>query len=337
VVEAILHIGPMKTGTTSMAQYFARAANGGALPEGVLYPHAELWFNKYRHVMELQELFVDEDGVFVGWSNPEVDLALTGVATATRNTGGESGQAFFIAETLFNRRPTSAYIQGLRRHFDAVHCIVNVRKQDSAVSSMIAHRMRAGTAPEAGPTLQSHLKATVGLLEKYDYQKNLAVWGRDNPDVTFSVLPVFENDADPYRLVKSVYRACGWGEPVRVDGFEGKAFNPSPTVEVLDQLAVKRRASRRWGWLPQLGRNLQRDIQTLKQQASKPRLLRRTATSSTLWSLSDAERLFTLNWFAESNQLLLNEHQDDTLFASDWSEWQKRLKEAHEVLLNEAL
>jgi hypothetical protein len=336
MVSAIVHIGPMKTGTTSLAQYFVRAAKAGVLPEGVLYPHGPLWFNTYRHVIELENLATDENLAVTGWANPQTDDALARVAAATRDSCGESGQAVFISETLFNRRPTSAYITGMLRHFDSVHALVNVRRQDAAVSSMIAHRIRAGTAPAAGDSLDNHILDTPNLLDKFDYGKNLAVWQAENPGVTFSVLPVFESDPDPYRLVRSVYRACGWGDPTPVKDFEGQSFNPSPSPDLIEQLVQKHRASRRWRWLPQVRGSIQKDLLALKREASRPRRVKPRSTTAGGWSLTSRERLFVVNSFAESNKSLLAANRNDSLFAADWNEWQQRLDEATQALVSDS-
>lgn len=331
MVNAVLHIGPMKTGTTSIAQYFFRASKAGVLPQGVYYPHGEFWFNNFRHVLELENLAFDEQGKCTGWANPETEPALERVAEETRKACGDSGQAVFIAETLLSREPTTAYIEGMRKHFDSVHCLINVRRQDAAASSIVAHRLRAGRAP-IDRTLESNLRDEPGLLDKFDYLSLVTHWQKDNPGVRFSLLPVLEHDADQYRLVKAVYRACGWGDPMPVKDFEGKQFNPSPSPELIDELLKKRRSERRWSWVPQLNKKLEENVQLLKKQATRPKTMTAEQHARDAWRLTDDERRYVLHTFADSNQQLLAEYGNDPIFKDDWTEWNDHLQGIIELL-----
>jgi len=42
--RVVVHVGPMKTGTTAIGAYFSAAHSAGVLPSDVVYPAGDLWF-----------------------------------------------------------------------------------------------------------------------------------------------------------------------------------------------------------------------------------------------------------------------------------------------------
>ena len=71
--KVVIHIGPMKTGTTALGYYFSTATVQGALPNNVLYPTDDLWFPPAGNITKHSALF---DFIAERWDEYGADVKL---------------------------------------------------------------------------------------------------------------------------------------------------------------------------------------------------------------------------------------------------------------------
>ena len=44
ITRALVHLGPVKTGTTALSRYFTLTNKFGLTPKSIIYPAGDLWF-----------------------------------------------------------------------------------------------------------------------------------------------------------------------------------------------------------------------------------------------------------------------------------------------------
>ena len=51
VTRALVHLGPVKTGTTALSRYFTLTNRFGTTPKSIVFPTGDLWFGENGNIV----------------------------------------------------------------------------------------------------------------------------------------------------------------------------------------------------------------------------------------------------------------------------------------------
>ena len=118
--RAVIHLGPVKTGTTALSQYLTALVRAGEMPPHIVYPVDDLWFGESGDIVRqrrrleiLMEPHVHDFSNLPDAMQPdsEMNTTLSEIARVARKSTAPLVTAVFIAETglpRFNPRVVDA-------------------------------------------------------------------------------------------------------------------------------------------------------------------------------------------------------------------------------------
>ena len=338
VTRALVHLGPIKTGTTALSRYFTLTNKSGQTPKSIIFPTGDLWFGEdgeiVRQRYRLEGLMSkahrpagnQEDGATPG---SDVDVALTKVSDALRATNLKSATAVFVVETGLPRFDPRRLDSVIRRHFDVVDYLFIARQQDKLVSSIIAQYMKMWDKRWA--TLNPRWEMLkIPRLPDYaalDYAAQYRRWvdgvGADH----VIVVPYDEDDHGSFGTIDRIFEFADLGVAPRVDGIEGLRIHPTFSSLGMENLAwVKSIARLAWLWPP---------FRPRLTAAWTPRWIKYhtqaiaglpndDGTPFQPWGLSAMDRRWVMRRFLTSNRIL---RSMQTSHSAIWDEWIRRVEE----------
>ncbi len=337
--RALVHLGPIKTGTTALSRYFTLTTRAGTTPKHIVFPMGDLWFGEngdiVRQRYQLEALMEPKDSPH---GNPaearqpgsELDVALSKVADALRGTKQPKATAVFVVETGLPRFQPAVIDAMLRRHFDTVDYLFMARRQDKLVSSIVAQNMKmwekkwATLSPRFELAKFPRLRDFAALDYVAQYSRWAAAVGADH----VIVVPYDEGDQGSFATIDRIFEFAGLGKAPRIDGIEGLRIHPTFSVLGMKKMAWLKSITRlAWMWPPFRPRlTAVWDSWTVKyhNQAIEG-LPDPDGTPFTPWSLSTADRRWVLRRFRSANRKLRAMHTDHT---AAWDEWLTRVEEA---------
>ena len=338
VVRALVHLGPIKTGTTALSRYLTLTTRAGTTPDNIIFPMADLWFGRdgdiVRQRYELEAL-MDARDISVGSGitpdfAPQLDLALERVAAELRSRKVAIATAIFVVETGLPRFDPARIDVALRRHFDVVDYLFMARRQDKLVSSIVAQNIKmwekkwATLSPRFELTKFPRLRDFAALDYVAQYTRWTRVVGADH----VIVVPYDEGDQGSFATIDRIFEFADLGAAPRIDGIEGLRIHPTFSTFGMKKMAWLKAITRiAWLWPPFRPRlTAVWESWTVKYhnqaivglpdpdgQAFQP------------WSLSAGDRRWVLRRFLSANRKLRSLH---TTHAAAWNEWLARVEEA---------
>jgi len=318
-VHAVVDIGPMKTGTTSLARYFLFAHRQEDLPKDTLFPTQDLWFDSSRHTVELAQL----DPINVNSPEREVRRdnvrrALDNVVTVARDRFGARATVVFVGETIGMHRDSDWAYEEFTSRFEEVTFVINARRQDAAISSIITQRLKSTQDLSWSLSLDDHLESAPRTIDFFDYSRMLSEWAPPSDSAKLEIFPVFESDADPYRTIRNFLQIAGLGEPARIAQFEKARFNRSPDGARMQEISELKRKAAKVGADSKRGQKYLERVTALREEsASDP--------TAKPWRLPAADRLRVLETLSESNEALIQRGLTDARLADEWQLWSETL------------
>ena len=318
-MRAVVDIGPMKTGTTSLARYLLFALRQEVLPKGVLFPTQELWFDAVRHTVELAQL--DPINVIspereAGRDN--VRRALDNVATVARDRFGASATVVFVGETIGMHRDSDWAYDEFTSRFEEVTFVINARRQDAAISSIITQRIKSTQDATWSLSLDDHLESAPRTIDYFDYSRMLSEWAPPSDLVKLEIFPVFESDADPYRTIRNFLTVAELGEPARIAQFEKARFNRSPDGPRMQEMSELKRKTAKVGADSKRGQKYLERVTALREESASDSVAKP-------WRLPADDRLRVLETLSESNGALIQHGLTDARLAGEWQLWSDAL------------
>jgi len=330
-VRIVLHVGPMKTGTSALAAALAAAARRGTLPPGVIYPVDALWFprngrlTKHPEVKNLAPLTVTAALAPRGpQGHPdEVRAMLEHVgASAHENAHAGDTTVILINETAARVADAAAVVHALQQLADEVLVVVAVREPRAAAASIIGQGIRMWDRG-AEHSLSAHRVLSRPLRgAEHDYARIVRTWGTAAPDVRLALLPFLENDIGGGALMNRFGNAIGIGAieapPATA---RGERVHPSLGHHDLRELAAIKRTTVVLGWVPGLRERQRLRFEARLQQSAK-RARGGTAPSFQL-STRDA------GWVLERARPSIDavrEHLGAEVHDPAWREWFAQLE-----------
>lgn len=259
-VRAVVHIGPMKTGTTAFAAAASEAQRAQTLPAGMVYPMGTLWFGDDRSVVKHHQLNLAARRVPTGKrrrAREEVELAaleamLAQCADRARH-GAEEGNVaeavlLLVAEGLSHQSNVERLTETLGRHVDRIDFVMVARAQSRAVGSLIAHGVKDVRSIDRWRLDASAHLSGPSRMRRFDYARILDHWRRE--DSVLHVLPFDESAPGGRSLTDAIMHAVGL-PPIPVsDALAARRTHPTYSRAGLAELARIKRLQRVLGWLP---------------------------------------------------------------------------------------
>jgi hypothetical protein len=255
--RVVVHIGPMKTGTTALGAYFSAAQQSGVLPSGVVYPLGDLWFPASGNITKHGQLadFLYPEGRHNSGRKTQIrtpdDVAakLRDVATFLATKNGPRATAVFISETLEGRPNVESLVELLAATFDEVVLVLAVRSPVEAAQSLLVHKIKDWRLDHVDFDLFGMLKNSDGSLS-YDYQRMISRF-RKLSISEFVLIPYFEEESDGYAVVDRFMHVVTGNPAPRLDGdFGSRRIHPSLPLSSLKRLVALKKLNRRFGRLP---------------------------------------------------------------------------------------
>ena len=243
--RVVVHVGPMKTGTTAIGAYFSAAHRAGILPSDVIYPAGDLWFpasgSITKHGQLADYLYPDgrrKAGRKTAIQTPDnVARKVRDLAAHIAKGRGLRGTAVFISETLVGRANLGRLVELLNANFDEVVFVLAVRSPVEATQSLLVHKIKEWRSSRTDLDLYGMLKLRNGLIG-YDYRRML-VQLQELPITEFFLIPYFEDESDGYAVVDRFMKIVTGKSATRLEGdFGSRRIHPSLPLSSLKRLVA---------------------------------------------------------------------------------------------------
>lgn len=250
--RVVVHVGPMKTGTTAIGAYFSAAHQAGILPSDVVYPSGDLWFpaagSITKHGQLADYLYPNgrkKAGRKTAIQTPDnIVRKVRDLAAHVAKGRGSQRTAVFISETLVGRANLGRLVDLLKSTFDEVIFVLAVRSPVEATQSLLVHKIKEWRSDRADLDLYGMLQHRNGSIG-YDYRRMLSQL-QELPIDHFFVIPYFEDESDGYAVVDRFMKVVTGKSAPRLEGdFGSRRIHPSLPLSSLKRLvALKKLKSR---------------------------------------------------------------------------------------------
>jgi len=333
VVKAVVHIGPIKTGSTALAAYFSRASNRGLLPDNIVYPMGDLWFGRtssgpMKHHPEIAGTPSNEDGSF-RFAVPEVVSAVANVATVLRQSPGASDKtAVFIIETVTDSRPPALIQELFTSVFDEVIFVMVARRQDKAAASELAQdiKSRRLRGTNLDPRKREPLHGQP--FGEFNHLRNYERWESGPSNYSLVAIPYIEGEHGTFSGIERFHRAAGLGDPADLPGIEGLRIHPTFSRDGLEAMVKLNKRIQKWGFVPGVTARTAKKFDAVSKvylHAANQNGIEPSGRRFTPFSFTDEEARWVLEQFESSNRQFI-ERVKPGPFEHDWITWERALK-----------
>ena len=331
-IRAVVHIGPIKTGSTALAAYFTRASGRGLLPADIVYPMGDLWFGRtatgaMRQCPEIARLLPNGDGSY-RFATPGVEDAVSNVANTLRQLPGKGDKtAVFIAETVTDNRPTELIQDLFTSRFDEVVFIMVVRRQDKAAASELAQDIKTPNLFRVNldPRVRQPLYGMP--FGEFNHLRNYERWISGPDNYSLVVIPYLEGEHGSLTTIERFHAAAGLSKPVDLTGVEGQRIHPTFSRDGLMAIVRLKKRIQRWGWIPGVRDASLKKIQEVTRvylQAANQNGIEPSGKRFKPFEFTRDESRWVLEQFDESNRELIA-RVDKGQFVDAWNKWEKAL------------
>lgn len=307
-VRLLVHLGPMKTGTSSFAYHFSRLASAGKLPQSVIYPIGDLWFPargeivKHHDLVELAAAPLNASGE--RRRNTVATPALIRsrlsaiVAEATSREGDV--RVVMVCE-IGDQRATPKLGKILREYFDTVDFVIVARDQSSAIRSLLAQQIRMWDRTDVTALDSEAFTRKHAARGSYDYARLWDKWNTGSKDYSVHFVP-YRSGVGPTDLSQDVFSAVGFGEFPRSPELKTEErIHSTFSPKRMNDLATIKRWALRLTFIPG-ARAASRWLFHVVVRRAHAEIKRNSMRPSDTWSLSPAERDFVAEKYRSSNE-----------------------------------
>ena len=243
--RVILHVGPMKTGTSAIGAYFSAAQRAGILPPDVIYPVQDHWFPSAGGITkhnQLADYLFPEGRDKLARKTPiqtpdSVARKVRDVAAHLAKGRGPRGTAVFVSEALIGRADLERLVDLLNSSFDEVVLVLAIRSPVEATQSLLVHRIKEWRSDHVDFDLYGMLKRPNGSIG-YDLRRMLSQL-QELPIDKFVLIPYFENESDGYAVVDRFMKIVTGKSAIRLeDDFGSRRIHPSLPLSSLKRLVA---------------------------------------------------------------------------------------------------
>jgi hypothetical protein len=330
-LRAVVHIGPVKTGSTAFTRQMTTSQERGELGESIVYalPREVSRHNKSQTVLpeHIRHLAPKLD-----WSNQSgenyvatrgsnevvvdgVRAYLDDLITDVRSRTKADATVFFVEEAL-SRRPNPGNLPAeLLGRFDTVDLVFVARAQQFIVPSAISQRVKMGAYPGVWDARVSTYLSHENLANQFDYASILDRWGSSDPRVRIIAVPFLETDRGTqnlfHRILTAVDVQANLGEPVKSEVNATPSRFEIAAIGLYKKATFRRSTKRR----PRGSRRLSADVFPRREFALIARLIR-----SPRWSVTPDERIHIVDFYKAAN-MRFREKLGEQAKSAEWTEW----------------
>lgn len=327
--KVVIHIGPMKTGTTALGYYFSTATVQGALPNTVLYPTGDLWFPPAGNITKHSALF----DFIANESNKPMfrktaiqkpkdveERVRRSAAEATRR--GKDTTVVFVSETLSGRKEVDKLVAMFTKYFDSITVVLAIRSPAASAMSYLVHRIKDWRHEQ----FDLDIMALLGSSGRDFGSRFVSKFARWNafPKVTLVLIPYLENESDGYASVDRFYRVVTGRDAPRIEGdFGNRRVHPSLPLRPLKQLILIKTLAKFVRWnslLTKAAHKIFMWVLIVNQRESVKAGFASRNTSGGNWELSSTERDDIRRAYAPSYEAITTQLGAEAQSA-DWKRW----------------
>lgn len=331
-VRIVLHIGPMKTGTSALAAALAAAQRRDTLPPGVLYPVDELWLErdgritKHGQIKDLAPIVVPERLRPTGGTSTRAEVrgALERLMPVARErAAGGSATVILINETAGRVADAPAVIADLRELADEVVVVLGVREPRAAAASIIGQGVRTWDRLNERSLRASRVLRGALRGPEHDYARLIRVWGGAHPAVPLLLLPYLEGERGSGALMQRFGELIGVGGlPAPPATARGELVHPGLGRDDLRRLARLKRWAVLLGWVPGVRQRIQQRFSVEAKEASR----RARPASSRPFALSARDARWVLDR-AQPSVAAVRQHLGARADEPAWQQWFAQLQD----------
>lgn len=327
----MLHVGPVKTGTTALAKYFSVGVRQNLLPEHIIYPTDELWFSVNRRIAKhghVHKLLLDATQQRNGMPfSPELDAEFAKVRAESERRSGERITSIFVCEGAGHRIPLASILATMNPHFDQIDVIANVRRQDAAVPSWISQQVKDWDTDFTSVEIQDYIATGRVFEEIFDYQLAQERFApKPGERHSFTQVPYLEATEGQSYVLDVFLKAID--EPLLPQLYADGAglVNRSLSKPVLEQMGALKLASRASDISDRQIHDLQDQFYDLFRRFEFVGAAERREPTDAFnpWVISPRERLAIREHYRQSNTAFFAQ-LDRTNFPEQWQELESLL------------
>jgi hypothetical protein len=232
-LRVVVHIGPIKTGSTAFTEQMVASQKRGELGETIIYalPREVSLLNGSQVIIpEHIRHFAPK----LAWNRQsgesrvasKVSQYLSGaraylddLTNDLRARVKSDTTVFTVEEALSRRSHPGNLTSELLTRFDAVDYVFVARSQQFIVPSAISQRLKAASHPSAWNPRVSTFLSNENLSNQFDYASILERWASSDPRVRVIAIPFLESDRGTqklfYRILSAVGGRAELGDPVK--------------------------------------------------------------------------------------------------------------------------
>jgi hypothetical protein len=252
VVRALVHLGPMKTGTSAFAAHLSRRATAGTLPQHIVYPTGDLWFParggivKHHDLVEIAPARANVAGEDRRKTDVTPDMLTDRLATIARQARErmEDTLVVFVCE-IADQRATPELGRELARYFDTVNFVIVARDQVSAIRSLLGQQIRMWNRTDVVSLESEDFVRSNFRRGSYDYARLWQKWSTPKSDYRVHFVP-YRDGSGTDDLSQEIFSAVGLGQfphsPDLLDG--GRIHSTFSANRMRDLARIKRWANR---------------------------------------------------------------------------------------------
>lgn len=306
-VRVLVHLGPMKTGTSAFAAHLSRRVTAGTLPAHIIYPTGDLWFParggivKHHDLVEIASAPLNGSGDRRRQTDVTPAMLHDRFATIARRARerGKDTVVVFVCE-IADQRATAELGTVLRKYFDAVDFAIVARDQVSAVRSLLGQQIRMWNRTdvltlESEDFVRNHVRRG-----SYDYARLWKKWVTGSTDFRVHFVP-YRNGVGKDDLSQDVFTAAGLGEfPHSPDLLNGERIHSTFSTARMRDLALIKRWTQTARPIPG-ALSLGKWLFDLTLRRAHSHIARNSGGGFRTWKLSNAEQEFIRAAYLQSN------------------------------------
>jgi hypothetical protein len=330
--RVVVHVGPVKTGTTALGAYFSAAHAARILPPDVIYPVGDLWFPASGEITKHPQLadFLYPEGRHNSGRKTQIQTPdsvarkVRQVAAHVAKLPGSRGTAVFICEMPEDRPHLELLLDLLISTFDEVVLVLAVRSPVEAGQSLLVHKIKEWRSDQVDFDLLGMLTTNEGLLS-FDYRRLIS--RLHNVAIKQLVLmPYFEEESDGYAVVDRFMRVVTGDAAIRLaDDFGSRRIHPSLPLSSLKRLVTLKKLKSRLEMFPffsSIIHSLFRRILTADRDKVMRAGFNTRSSESGDWIVSADERARILELYGNLGEILRKELGTQSTQA-EWRSWFK--------------
>lgn len=305
----VVHLGPMKTGTSAFAAHLCQTASEGRLPANIMYPMNELWFpangsiGKHHDLVEIAPL-ISRVNAEAPRNTPNtakfVDSKLVEIASAARRHRDDV-TVIMVCEIGDQLAEPITLGTRLAELFDRVDFVIVAREQAGAIPSLLGQQLRMWNRKKVTSLRISSFLRYHRERKAYDYDHLWDRWSIPNVPYTLHFVPYRSSLAQSEDLNQCIFDELGLGPfPHHPEILGSARVHPTFSSLGMHLLVVAKKFDRLIGWFPAGSRLAKYGFDRVVGFCLAES--RRKVESFTAWKLPTSERAKVIEAYRSSNE-----------------------------------